>query len=49
MHTRPDRAEVPFYPDELLPQLQQTLALLADVEIRYEIERDHLESWSGPT
>jgi hypothetical protein len=48
MHTRPDRAEVPFYPDELLPQLQQTLALLADVEIRYEIERDHLESWSGP-
>ena len=48
MLTRPDRAEVPFYPDELLPQLQQTLALLADVEIRYEIERDHLESWSGP-
>jgi hypothetical protein len=48
MPTRPDRAEVPFYPDELLPQLQQTLALLADLETRYEIERDHLESWSGP-
>jgi hypothetical protein len=27
MHTRPDRAEVPFYPDELLPQLQQTLEI----------------------
>src|SRR5215207_772021 len=48
MPTRPDRAEVPFYPDDLLPQLQQTLALLADLETRYEIERDHLESWSGP-
>ena|SRR5215204_4524098 len=48
MPTRPDRAEVPFYPDELLPQLQQTLALLADLETRYEIARDHLESWSGP-
>ena len=48
MPTRPDRAEVPFYPDDLLPQLQQTLALLADLETRYEIERDHLESWSSP-
>ena len=47
MHTRPDRAEVPFYPDDLLPQLQQTLALLADLETRYEIEREYLEGWSG--
>ena len=48
MLTRSDRAEVPFYPDDLLPQLQQTLAILADLETRYEIEREHLESWSGP-
>ena len=48
MPTRVDRAEVPFYPDDLLPQLQQTLVILADIEIRYEIERDYLESWSGP-
>ena len=48
MLTRPDRAEVPFYPDDLLPQLQQALALLADLETRYEIERDYLESWPGP-
>jgi hypothetical protein len=33
---------------DLLPQLQQTLVILADIEIRHEIERDHLESWSGP-
>jgi len=37
MLTRSDRAEVPFYPDDLLPQLQQTLAILADLETRYEI------------
>jgi|tagenome__1003787_1003787.scaffolds.fasta_scaffold20919147_3 hypothetical protein len=45
--TRVDRAEVPFYSDDLLPQLQRTLALLADIEIHFEIERDYLESWSG--
>ncbi len=43
------RAEVPFYPDDLLPQLQQTLATLADLQHRYEIERDYLEGWSGPS
>ena len=48
MLTRLDRAEAPFYPDDLLPQLQQTLATLADLELRYEIERDYLEDWSGP-
>jgi hypothetical protein len=42
------RAEAPLYPDDLLPQLQQTLATLADLQLRYEIERDYLESWSGP-
>jgi hypothetical protein len=48
MPTRVDRAEVPFYPDDLLPQLQQTLAILADLDLRHEIQRDQLESWSGP-
>ena len=41
--------EVPFYPDDLISQLQRTLALLADIETRYEIERDYLEGWSGPS
>jgi hypothetical protein len=46
--TRLDRAEAPVYLDDLLPQLQQTLATLADLQLRYEIERDYLEDWSGP-
>ena len=29
-------------------RLQQTLATLADLQLRYEIERDYLEDWSGP-
>src|SRR3954467_11639370 len=48
MPPRVERAEVPFLPEALLPQLQQTLVILADIEIRHEIERDHLETWSGP-
>ena len=32
--------ETSFYPDDLLPALQGTLASLADLEVRYEIERD---------
>ena len=35
------------YPDDLLPELQGTLAALADLEVRYEIARDTLEEWSG--
>jgi hypothetical protein len=46
LHER--RAEVPFYPDDLLPQLQQMLGTLADLQVRYEIEREYLEGWSGP-
>ena len=42
------RAEVPFYPDDLLPELQQTLATLANLQLRYEIDREYLEDWSGP-
>ena len=48
MPARGDASEIPFYPDELLRRLQCTLATLADIEVRYEIERDYLESWSGP-
>ena len=40
--------EAPFYPDHLLPALQSTLAVLADIDIRHEIDRDYLEEWSGP-
>jgi hypothetical protein len=43
-----DGLEAPFYSDDLLPTLQSALASLADVDVRYEIERDYLEEWSGP-
>ena len=43
-----DPPEAPFYADDLLPALQSTLASLADVDVRHEIERDYLEEWSGP-
>jgi len=43
-----DQSEGPLYSDALLPQLQQALAALADLQVRYEIDRDYLEDWSGP-
>src|SRR3954454_16494099 len=48
MPARGDASKIPFYPDDLLPRLQCTLAALADMETKYEIERDYLESWPGP-
>jgi hypothetical protein len=36
------------YPDDLLPELQQALGTLANLQICYEIERDYLEDGSGP-
>lgn len=44
VHTPP----VPTYPEDLLPELQRVLAALADLDARYETEREHLEEWSGP-
>ena len=48
MPAQPYEAKVPLYSDDLLLDLQRTLAVLADIETRYEIERDYLESCSGP-
>jgi hypothetical protein len=36
MPTRLDRVGVEFYPDDLLPKMQQLLAILADLDQRYE-------------
>src|SRR5215217_5519536 len=33
---------VPWYPENLLPQLQATLAAVADLEARYDIELEQL-------
>src|SRR3954471_3833810 len=37
----------PFYPDDLLPDLQSALAMLADLDVQFEIARDSLEEWAG--
>jgi hypothetical protein len=37
-----------WYPEDLLPQLQHTLAALADVECRYEAVREELEASPKP-
>ncbi len=34
--------------DEIVPAVQSALAALADLETRYEIERERLEGWRGP-
>ncbi|HEX2136941.1 MAG TPA: hypothetical protein VHG30_13730 [Microvirga sp.] len=44
IHTPPD----PFYPADLLPELQSMLKALADVEVRYERERERLARSSEP-
>ena len=36
MPTRLDRGGVEFYPDDRLPKMQQLLAILADLDQRYE-------------
>jgi hypothetical protein len=39
----------PWYPDDLIFELQTTLAALADVEVLYEIDRERLGAWDGPS
>jgi hypothetical protein len=36
------------YPDDLLSELQGTLAALADLEVQYESDRERLQAWDGP-
>jgi hypothetical protein len=39
----------PAYPSDLTPEIQRALAALADVETRYEVERERLDQFMGPT
>jgi hypothetical protein len=48
MAVQDSQGEDTFYPDDLLPKIQQILAIMADLERRYETDRYHLENWSGP-
>jgi hypothetical protein len=38
----------PWYPADLLSQLQSTLAALADIELRYHSDQEQLQGWAGP-
>jgi hypothetical protein len=40
--------QTPWHPGDLLAELQATLAMLADIEVRYEMDREQLEVWDGP-
>jgi hypothetical protein len=35
-------------PDDLLAELQATLAALADLEVLYQTDRERLGAWDGP-
>jgi hypothetical protein len=48
MAVRDSQGESTFYPDDLLPKIQRILAIMADLKLRYETDRYHLENWSGP-
>ena len=37
----------PFYPADLLPTMQGLLAAVADLETRYEIEREQIDVQGG--
>ena len=38
----------PVYPEDLEPALQDTLALLANIDAHYDAERERLDHWPGP-
>jgi hypothetical protein len=41
-------AKIPFYPDDLLPRMQRILAILADLDLQHEAQRNDLDQWAGP-
>src|SRR4051794_3749199 len=44
----PEADETFTYPADLTPVLQETLAILADLDTYYDGEQQKLERWSGP-
>ncbi len=36
------------YSDDLLSDIQVTLAALADIEVQYRVEQEQLQAWTGP-
>ena len=48
LHHAQRAADLYAQADEIVPAVQSALAALADLETRYEMERERLESWRGP-
>ena len=44
-----DTGHTRMYPDDIQPAVQDTLSVLANIDAHYEIERERLEQWSGPS
>ena len=42
------RTQTSFYPDDLLCNIQATLAALADIDARYRADQEQLQAWTGP-
>lgn len=40
--------QCPWYPTDLLPQIQSALAALADIDVRYHSDQEQLQGWAGP-
>ena len=40
--------EAPVYQEDIEPALQDTLALLANIDAHYDAERERLDLWPGP-
>ena len=36
------------YADDLLCNIQATLAALADIEVQYRVDQEQLQAWTGP-
>jgi hypothetical protein len=45
--TRAPTLQALTYQEDLLPEMQEVLAALANLEVRIEIERECLDNWSG--
>ncbi|GGK48101.1 hypothetical protein GCM10011322_38820 [Salinarimonas ramus] len=41
-------AAAPVYPNDLTPALQETLAILADLDFAHEAAHERLAHWDGP-
>lgn len=44
-----DTASARIYPDDIQPAVQDTLSVLANIDAHYELERERLEQWTGPS